>query len=264
MYAPPSQVKAESGAERSFPHKRGRRKRGSGATNRRRERRAMASQRLIESRPLDRVMAKSMKALATIDKLQLRNLKFGLRISLRRRLAQRSLDDIGVRINVVRSQEDGRGKKDVDHDQLRRLKQAYESARMRLSSLRSTEIDFFSGRWGLPRDLTKKRLTHNDLAPHFRALPRVSIEEWSRSRTEFGRQLREEAQAQALTTGKIRQVRECFCSKCRVSVLCPEEHYVDPGKVGCAFCNWTRHDGITSRSRRGENRRRVAKAPSRK
>jgi len=258
-------VKAISGAERSLPHKRGRRKRGSGATKRRLQRRAMASQRLTDSRPLDRVMRKSMKAMATIDKYQRRNLKFGLRISLRRRMEANVVKSIGDSLRAARGADHGYGfgRTGLDHDRIGRLSDAYEYHEKRVKSLRRTEINFFSGHWGLPRDLTERRLTHNDLAPHFRALPRVSIEQWSRSRTDFGRQLREAAKAQDLISGKIKQIRECFCSKCRVAVLCPEEHYVNPGYVNCAYCDWVRHDGITSRGRRGNNRSTVAKAPRR-
>lgn len=254
VYAPIVEMKAERGVERSRT-RRGTKKRGKGSSLRKSLKRAVARVARDEYlNSLPRKMEKSMRAVERIDKLQMRSLKFGLRLSLRRIRTERKFNE--ARDQLVDSR---RSERDPAHRPLpprisEILSGVVRNLRPKLAAQRSREIDLFSGVWGIPRDAAVKRLSMIGKHPAIRALPRRTLSEWATLDGEPG----------ALARQRLAQIRQaqiagferlpCPCARCRLNSLCPLGHGLLAGFRTCGHCDYERHERLPFR-RNGRNRR---------
>jgi len=245
VYAYSVQLKAERRSERTCRRRRRpAKRRGVGSLRRSRERRAMvrSAPRIYETDML-RAMEFSARKLSRIDKLDNR---FATYLSSSLKAIARlkaEVDGIGKSLSEIDRKDSGtRGKVDFLEDLASSKLKGERGFVQRL-------LLACSGRWGLPRDATIKRLSmvadrsgygsDDPLEdPLWRAIPRLKKHQlviWQRDNLKHDR-IKFESQP-------------CDCKLCRVSVLCSQDHGVSPGNMRCMFCGWLRHTGRAKRVR---------------
>jgi len=255
VYDYTAREKAEGGVERSRT-RRGTKKRGRRSSLKRRLKRAWAgvARREILDSPT-RKMEKAMRSLSRINKLADRSIKFGLRLSLARGSAEQRYEYLD---EALRDCYRKGGKPDT------RLFLARKSAAGTLKNRRKRELDLFSAHWGIPRELTKRRISSIGKHPALRALPRIDLKHWSYLDGEQGayaRRLLSTALLELRRNESLYESEPCSCRACRLFVECGSGHAVYAGLRTCT-CGWERHPRLPFR-RNGNNRSRVARASPR-
>jgi hypothetical protein len=236
VYAPVVQAKAERRAERSRTH-RGTKKRGLGSKIRRSSVRgvvaalAWAGRASTDESNLVRKMEKADRARRRIDKLHDRGTEFGLLCCARMKEAHSTWETI--RAKVLAQNERSRASKTA-------LREARDRSWRRYINRRSQALKILSGVWGIPKDATFRNLEHNLDKLMSRALPRVTLREWSMCDTDVGAWARSRLMHQQTLIVIPFEAEPCRCRGCRTHVECPDGHGLSAGSRSCRFCGWLR------------------------
>jgi hypothetical protein len=229
-----SYEKADRGVERSRT-RRGSKKRGKGSTVRRLATRgfkaalAWAGRARQDEQSLIRKMEKASRAVAKIDKLSNRGIMYAFTCLSRMVETEGSLSE-------VREKLEGES---IHSDRWYRLRQARDRLKAQLETQRRKAICMLSSVWGIPRDAAVKRMS-NRSELFARAIPRVTLGEWSQTDTNSGAWARRQLSHQRVLITIPYQSESCQCKACRTSTLCDAGHNVDPYVRSCGFCGWVR------------------------
>jgi len=242
------QMKADRRVERS-PTRRGRNNRGQGHLERRKVERAKARTLPKASETLiDVAIARSARRLSRIDKMD-------------RRFAQQLQRWVEL-FNKLSTQNNSVKRfasrlKEIGRPPSKGLQAMGLIVWRRMYHLRLRLLQAGSGHWGLPQELTLKRLlmVGGNGTPDWMALPRLS-DEWWLSRGSM----------KQVTPTQIVESEPCRCRVCRVSILCPDGHGLLAGFRTCRFCPFERHPRavMTSSTKRRGERNHPLRAPPRR
>lgn len=259
VHAPCFQEKAEWRAERSRA-RRGSKKRGIGHIMRRKVERARA-RALPKASEVDPPVAiqRSMRRLSRIDKMDKRFDDLLQRWVVKFNELDATVKSIRSYCATLLFPTDELGRRLTPRPVSRGLQVKGLRTWSRFNRLRESIYKVSMGHWGLPRDLTRRRLEmvgKNELLG--RALPRISDEWW----------LSRSASARRQPLPVIHEIDPCRCRGCRLSSICPDGHGVGPGERNCRFCSFVRHPKRTagksnSGYRRGERKHTRGSPPRR-
>jgi len=244
VYAPCIQMKAVGGAERSRT-RRGVKKRGKGSTHRFRLRReesrflaraddsrlqlALAREHPGAMDTLVRKMEKAGRAAARIDNLHHRGVVFGLGLwKWAESTSEKLLEVKGSlkqRENFTSAEFSSRA------GYLKVLVRRFRNQRRRA-------IRTLSSVWGLPQKAALRRVLQLKERPGFTALPRVTLDEWSVSDTDYGAMIRDRRsrQNQVAPPASLSNSNRQYSTARAVGVLCVCGRLFGPGTFRCPSC----------------------------
>jgi hypothetical protein len=256
--------KAKRGVERSRI-RRGTKKRGKESTLKRKLMRArLGAARFVYLESPTRKIEGAMKSLSRIDNLAKRSDRHCFKLSLRRAGLERELKNVRGKLMSVNDQSTLEGSHPLSNSGWSGLLKARDRLRRSLSTLRSRELHAWSSRWGLPLEVTGRRISQLAKHPGLRALPRVTLRDWAGLDGELGgaaRRLLQVATDPVRLRGALPfESLPCRCRDCRTMITCPNRHGIGAGFRTCAYCGFQRHESLPFR-RDGSNRRGDRKGP---